>query len=146
MRWKSWHIDKGLMQISAMETDFANKGWDLSWLRWVTLSSSVVVNDIWLENVAPPTAYLDELTPNICIAVVDGDTHKSAFSFAKLLKIQKKFQDIWMETQRTALNLLRLSVSTPSVTAGLLTRMLSAFAESLSVGLLFIVTLYKSRL
>ncbi len=31
-----------------------------------------MVNDTQLENAAPPTAYLDELTPNIRIVVVDG--------------------------------------------------------------------------
>ncbi len=57
----------------------------------VVLSSSAVVNDTWLENVAPPTAYLAELTPNICMTIVDGNTHTCAFSFTKFFEIQWKF-------------------------------------------------------
>ncbi len=53
----------------------------------IALSSSAVVNDTRLENAAPPTAYLEELTPNSHITVVDENTHESAFSFAKFLKI-----------------------------------------------------------
>ncbi len=41
--------------------------------------------------VAPPTAYLNELTPYICIIVVNENTHKFAFSFAEFLKIWEKF-------------------------------------------------------
>ncbi len=52
--------------------------------RHVALSSSAVVNDTWLEIVA----YLDELTPNVGITVVDGNTHKCAFSSAEFLKIR----------------------------------------------------------
>lgn len=41
-------------------------------------------------NIAPPTAYLHELTPIICITV-DGNTHRCAFAFTEFLKIQIKF-------------------------------------------------------
>ncbi len=40
-----------------------------------------------MENVAPCTAYLDEITPDVCITVVDGITHKCAFSFTEFLKL-----------------------------------------------------------
>ncbi len=53
----------------------------------VALSSSAVVNDTLLENVVPPTAYLFELTHNIRVVVMDGNTHKCALSFAEFLKI-----------------------------------------------------------
>ncbi len=36
-----------------------------------------------MENVAPPNAYFDELTPNIHITIVDGKTHKCTFSVKK---------------------------------------------------------------
>lgn len=42
------------------------------WHKHVALSSYVKGNDTRLENVAPPTAYLDELTPKISVA--DGNT------------------------------------------------------------------------
>lgn len=143
------------MKISAMETDRANKGWDVDWsrdfkgftmvtmatavlyirsarqkhnvrvwsdektsifldfaqgnkpkrhIRWeaatkclftfafwlhhhVTLSSSAVVKDTWLENGAPPTAYPIELTPGICTTLVDGNSPQCGFSLAVFLKI-----------------------------------------------------------
>lgn len=34
-----------------------------------------------------PTAYLSELVPSSHITVMNGNTHKSAFSFTELLKI-----------------------------------------------------------
>lgn len=34
---------------------------------------------------APPTVYLNELTPNIHITVADGNTHKSACSSARVI-------------------------------------------------------------
>lgn len=43
------------------------------WHKHVALSSYVKENDTRLENVAPPTAYLDGPTPKI--SVVDGNTH-----------------------------------------------------------------------
>lgn len=39
---------------------------------------------------APPTAYPNEHTPNICITVVDGNALKCTFSFIE-------FQDIWLK-------------------------------------------------
>ncbi len=57
-----------------------------------------MVNDTWLENVAPPTAYLDELTPNIRTTVVDGNTQMNIL-FCPILKILQNFQYILMETQ-----------------------------------------------
>lgn len=144
------------MQISAIETDWANKGWDVDWsrdfkgftmvtmatavlsirramvpdkntcvwsdkktlifldfawgnkpkchIRWeaatkrlfrfafwlhhhVTLSSSAVVKDTWLENGAPHTAYPIELTPGICTTLVDGNSLQCGFSLTVFLKI-----------------------------------------------------------
>ncbi len=49
-----------------------------------------MVNDTWLENVAPPTAYLNELSPNIRITVGDGSSHKCTISFGKFLKNSAK--------------------------------------------------------
>ncbi len=45
-----------------------------------------------------------ELTPNICLIVVDGNAHKCAFSFVEFLKIQKNLQYILMETQLASLD------------------------------------------
>lgn len=57
----------------------------------VALSSSTVVNDAWLWNVAPSTAYLNEHIPNICITVVDGNALKCTFSFIEFEEIRFKF-------------------------------------------------------
>ncbi len=60
----------------------------------IALSSSAVLNDTGLKNVAPPTAYHNELTPNIHITLVDGNTHKCWFSTAEFLKNSLKICDI----------------------------------------------------
>ncbi len=56
-----------------------------------------MVNDTYLQNIVPPTAYFDELTPNINITAVDGNTHK--FLLPNFKKFGKKFQYILIETQ-----------------------------------------------
>ena len=57
---------------------------------------------------APPTAYLEEPTPNICRTVVDGNAHKCAFSFDDFLDILVKIcntfgwkPDLWLSRSRS---------------------------------------------
>ncbi len=44
-----------------------------------------------MDTSVSPSAYHDELTPDICITVVDGNAHKCAFSLVDFLKIWLKF-------------------------------------------------------
>lgn len=74
------------IRTSALETDLVNKGWDHAtvalfwWHHRITLSSSAVLNDNRWENVVPPSADVDELTPNIRMEL-DGNTHECTFFF-----------------------------------------------------------------
>lgn len=43
------------------------------------------------ENVVPPAAYLDGFTPNICLTVAEGNTHKCAFPLTEFLNVWLNF-------------------------------------------------------